>query len=171
MAQALPFISLGMQLFGGLQQRNAIQSESSAQQAQLAAQASANEFNAKVARENAAIVEGQTQANLSKADRERRLRLGANIAAGGASGVGMDSAMDILQSNSAQEELNLLTLKSEGLLKQRSYLQNAGLDEASAANTRNQIPLVKSAGKAKSAAGVLSGISGGIQSASNMGMF
>jgi hypothetical protein len=171
MAQALPFISLGMQVIGGLQQQRAVQAESAGQQAQLAAQAQASEFNARVARENAAIVEGQTKAATDKANRERVLRLGANIASAGASGTGLDSAMDILQSNSAQEELNLLTLKSEGLLKQRSYLQNASLDDASAANTRNQIPLVKSAGKAKSAAGVLTGLSSGIQSASNMGIF
>ena len=171
MAAALPFISLGMQVFGGLQQQNAGRAEAAAQQAQLSAQAQANEFNANVARENAKIVEGQTAAALSKADRERRMRLGANIAAGGASGTGVSSAGDILQSNSAQEELNLLTIKSEGLLKERSYLQNAALDDASALNTRNQIPLVKSAAKSKSAAALLSGISGGISSGSSMGMF
>lgn len=162
MAAALPFVMIGMQVLGGIQQQNAIKAESAAQQAQLAAQAQANEFNANVARENAKIVEAQTAAELSKADRERRMRLGANIAAGGASGVGVSSAGDILQSNAAQEELNLLTLKSEGLLKQRSYLQNAALDEASAANTRNQIPLVKSAAKSKSAAAVLSSVSSGL---------
>jgi len=53
----------------------------------------------------------------------------------------------------------------------RSYLNNAALDTASAGNTLNQIPLVKKAGAAKSAAGIIGGISSGIQSGKSMGMF
>jgi hypothetical protein len=171
LAPILPFIGIGSQVLGGLQQANAAKAEGRAQAAQLQAQADAYAFNANVARENAKIVEGQTAAALNKADRERRIRLGKNIAAGGASGVGLDSFSDILQSSSAQEELNLLTIKSEGLLKERSYLQNAALDDASSLNTRNQIPLVKAATKSKSAANIIGGISGGIMSGSNMGVF
>lgn len=171
MASALPFIAMGMQVLGGIQQQNAIKAETAAQTAQLQAQANADKFNANVARENAKIVEGQTQANLDKADRERRIRLGTNIANSGASGTGLGGAMDILQSSSAQEELNLLTIKSEGLLKQRSYLQNASLDDASARNTLNQVPLVKAAGKTKGAAAVLSGFSSSLGTGKSMGAF
>jgi hypothetical protein len=171
MAAALPFISIGMRVLGGLQQAKAAKIEGAAQQAQLQAQAAANQFNADVARQNAAITAEQTKANLEKADRERRIRLGKNIAAAGASGSGIGSFGDILQSSAAQEELNLLTIKSEGLLRERSYLQNAALGDASAQNELNQIPLVKSAAKTKSAAAILSGISGGISSGSSMGMF
>lgn len=171
LAPILPFVGIGMQVLGGIQQANAVKAETAAQQAQLQAQANAYKFNADVARQNAAIVEGQTKAEVEKADRERRMRLGRNIAAAGGSGSGIGGAMDLLQSSAAQEELNLLTIKSEGLLKQRSYLNNAALDTASAGNTLNQIPLVKKAGAAKSAAGIIGGISSGIQSGKSMGMF
>ncbi|TXH10048.1 MAG: hypothetical protein E6R04_06350 [Spirochaetes bacterium] len=171
MAQALPFIGIGLQLIGAVQNANAARVEGAAQQAQLEAQASASRFNAEVAKQNAAITAEQTKANLEKADRERRIRLGRNVAAASASGTGAGSFGDILQSSSAQEELNLLTIRSEGLLKERSYLQNAALDTASAQNALNQVPLVKSAAKTKSASAILSGISSGINTASNMGMF
>lgn len=143
--------------------------ESAAREAQLEADAQADEFNARIARENAALVGKQTAAQLEQADRDRRLRVGANIASGGASGIGQ--SFDILQSSAAQEELNLLNIQSEGLLKQRSFQQSASLDTASAKNKRNQKPLVRSAGKAKSATAVLSGLSSGATSASNLGIF
>lgn len=150
---------------------NAAKAESAAQQAQLQAQADAYAFNAKVNAENAKIAEGQTQAALDKADRERRIRLGRNIASGGASGTGLESFGDILQSSAAQEELNLLTIKSEGLLKQRSFLQGAALDTAASQNTANQIPLVKSASKAKGATALLGGVSSAFSSGKSMGIF
>lgn len=168
--QALPFIAMGAQVLGGIAQSNAIKAETAAQQAQLQAQADADAFNASVARENAQIVEGQTQAELEKADRERRIRMGRARASGGASGVGIDSFGDILQSSAAQEELNLLTIESEGLLKKRSFEQTAALDTASSQNRLNQIPLVKKAGKARSAAAILGGISSGASTGISSGL-
>ena len=150
---------------------NAAKAEGAAQQAQLQAQSDAYAFNANVARENAKIVEGQTASALEKADRERRVRLGKNVASAGASGSGFGSFGDILQSSNAQEELNLLTIKSDGLLRQRSYLQNAALDDASSLNTRNQIPGVKKAASSKSASGIIGGISSGISTGKSMGVF
>lgn len=137
----------------------AADAQSAARQAQLQAQADADAFNARVAEQNAEIVRGQTAAQLEKADRERRLRLGASIAAGGASGLGIDSFGDILQSSAAQEELNLLTIENEGLLRERNFLTQGNLLTSSSQNTLNQIPLVKDAGKAKSASAILSGVS------------
>lgn len=166
--QALPFIAIGAQVLGGISQSNAIKAETAAQQAQLQAQADADAFNASVARENAQIVEQQTTAELEKADRERRIRIGKNIASGGASGVGQP--LDLLMSSAAEEELNLLTIQSEGLLKQRSFEQTAALDTASSKNRLNQIPMVKSAGKARSASAILGGISSGVSTGKSMGV-
>lgn len=163
-------VAIGGQVLGGIAQSNAIKADTAAQTAQLQAQADADRFNANVARENANIVEGQTKAELDKADRERRIRMGAARAAGGASGVGIDSFGDILQSSAAQEELDLLTIKSEGLLKKRSFEQTAGLNEASSQNRLNQIPLVKSAGRSRSGSAILSGISSGASTGYSMGL-
>lgn len=171
MGGALPFISFGLQLIGGIQEANAAEADTQAQIRQLEAQAAADRFNADIAAQNAEIVEGQTRAELEKADRERRLRLGANIASSGGSGVGMDSALDILQDNAAQEELNLLTIESEGLLRQREFTTQEELLRASASNTANQVPLVRSAGRSSRASSVISGVSSGISSGSRMNMF
>lgn len=85
--------------------------------------------NAAVSRQNAERVRQQTEAQKETQDRERRLRLGANIAAGGASGVGIESFGDVLSSSAMQEELDLLTLESEGLLRSRDFETQAELQK------------------------------------------
>lgn len=91
---------------------------------------SAADFNAQVAQRNADISEQQTQARKETQDRERRLRAGANIAAGGASGVGIESFGDVLADNAAQEELDLLTIESEGLLQKQNFEIEASQQKA-----------------------------------------
>lgn len=167
----LTLISVGSTIFSGLSSAGAAGDNAAAQQAQLQAQADTASFNASVSRENAKIVEQQTASELQRADRERRLRVGANIASAGASGIGIGSLLDTMQSSAAQEELNLLTIESEGLLKKRSFEQNASLDGASSKNTLNQIPMVKKAGKTRSASAILGGISSGVSTAKSMGAF
>lgn len=82
------------------------------------AKSSAAEFNAAQARRDAEQTRLQTEADVERADRERRLRLGANIAKGAARGIGQP--LDILRDNAAQEELNILTIKNRGGLTHRS---------------------------------------------------
>ena len=149
MAAVIPFVIAGLQIVGGIQKGRAAE-------AQAEGQARQQEFNARIAAENAQTVKGQTQAQLEKADRERRIRVGANIAAGQAAGTG--GSLDILQSSAAQEELNLLTIKSEGLLKEREFGIEESLGRASAFNIRQQ-------GKASKAAAVLGGVSKGVSTA------
>lgn len=98
----------------------------------------AADYNATIARQNAETTKQQTQAALEKQDRERRLRLGANIAASGASGVGMESFGDIMASSAMQEELDMLTLESEGLLKARDYEAQGNLYKAEGSNAMSQ---------------------------------
>lgn len=78
-----------------------------------------------IAERNAEIAKAQTSQQLEVQDRERRLRRGANIASAGASGVGIESFGDILQSSAIQEEMDLLNIKSEGLLKQQRFESEA----------------------------------------------
>lgn len=161
-AAALPFISAGVSILGGMAQSAAIESNTQAQMQAAQANQQADEYNAAIARQNVSLVQGQTQAELEKADRERRIRMGAAKAAGGASGIGSESFGDILQSSAAQEELDLLTIKSEGLLREREFSTQAGLLDASAASTASQIPLIKSAGSASKSAAIIGSVSSGL---------
>ena len=111
---------VGLQAFGKVQEGRAAKQSA--------------DYNAAIARQNAETTKQQTQAALDKQDRERRLRLGANIAASGASGVGMESFGDIMASSAMQEELDMLTLESEGLLKARDYEASANLYKAEGSN-------------------------------------
>jgi hypothetical protein len=106
------------------------------QQGRAAKQAA--DYNATIARQNAETTKQQTQAALDKQDRERRLRLGANIAASGASGVGMESFGDIMASSAMQEELDMLTIESEGLLRSRDFEAQANMYDVQGRNAMSQ---------------------------------
>lgn len=135
-SSALPWVAGGLQVLGGLKQ-------SQAEQASYKAQAAAADANARITEQN-------TKAELEKTDRERRLRLGANIASQGASGITGGSALDIISDNVSQETLNLLTIESQGKFAQNQYLSQAQ-------NLRTQA-------KASKAAGILSSVNSGITS-------
>lgn len=120
---------------------------------QSSAEAASAEYNAAISERNAQIARQQTKADLEKQDRERRLRVGAAIARGGASGIGVESFGDIMQSSAAQEELDLLTIKSEGLLREQSYMQDASLSRMNAKST-------KTAGMIGAGTELLTGIGG-----------
>lgn len=150
MADPMTILAFGVNAIGGFAQNKAVQ-------AQYKAQAQAAEYNASIARQNAQIAEQQTQAQVENQDRERRLRLGAQIAGAGASGVGMQSFSDILSSSAAQEELDLLTLKSEGALRKREFGMQSDLLTSQASSSRSQARYARGTG-------IISGISSGIGS-------
>jgi len=114
------------------------------------ARANAAKTNARIAEQNAETSRQQTAAAMDTQDRERRLRLGSSMARGGASGVGVESFGDIMQSSAAQEELDLLTLKTEGQLKENDFLNQASIKKAESKNIKKQ-------GKLKTASSILSG--------------
>lgn len=153
LATAAALLAGGSQVASMFAEGQAAKTQAKAQMQQQQAAAQAAEFNAKIAQENAATVASNTAAEAAKADRERRLRSGANIA--GSGGSGNLSFLDIAMDNAAQEELNILTIKQQGLLKERSYLQQAGLDLAEAQGARSQIPLIGKAYEYQSAANLL----------------
>ena len=94
-------------------------------------------LQAQISEQQAELMKLQQALVTEKQDRERRLRRGANIAAAGASGTGIESFGDILQSSAMQEELDLLNIQSQGLLKERDFKTEARLSKArgSAAKT------------------------------------
>ncbi len=157
-------LSQALGTFSAITSLAGVGAQSAAQESQFRAQAEADRFNAEIARQNAEIVKGQTAAEVEKADRDRRLRLGANIARAGATGIGIESSFDILQSSASQEELNLLTIKSEGLLKERQFLTSAQLKGAAATSATQQAGLTRTAGRVSKAASVL-------KTGSNLGFF
>lgn len=101
--------------------------------------------NATIARQNAATTVSQTEASVQQQQRDAVIRRGQSIAAASGSGLGIGSKADILSDNAAQEELDILTLKHTGQLKQNSYLQDAALSDASAAAKKRAYPLGQAA--------------------------
>lgn len=169
MTAALPFVGLGLNLLGGMQQARASAIQSQAQQQQLQAQAAAATYNQRIAEQNVGIVNQQTQARLEQQDRDRRLRAGAAVASAGGMGIGIENFSDILRANAAQEELDLLTIKSEGALQARDYQTQAQMYGASATGATAQIPLVKRAASASKTAQIISSVSSGLNAYSSMG--
>lgn len=117
---------------------------------QSEAQARAAEFNSEIARKNAGIQATQTEADLERTRRENVSRSGSVRAAAGASGGLTGSNLDILASNAAQQELDILNIKQQGKLREQALLQGAKLDIMEAKSTRK-------AGKLGSAAAILGG--------------
>lgn len=102
--------------------------------------AAASKANARIAENNAAIAESQTEAALERQRKVGLIASGASRAVAGSRGLGTGSAYDILSDNAAQQELDLLNIKYEGLLKKTGYLQTAALDKANAKSTRRNMP-------------------------------
>ena len=111
LATALSIASTAAGVLGALQQGQAASAQA--------------DYQASVANRNAEISRVQTEQRLETQDRERRLRRGAAMAAGGASGVGVESFGDILSSSAVQEEMDLLNIKQQGLLQAQNFESEA----------------------------------------------
>lgn len=94
-------------------------------------------YNAAVARNNAASARDQADAD---ARRQRILgekALGGIRAAAGASGITMEgSPLDVLGESAANAELDVLSIKYKGELRAMGHESDATLDAAKASNTR-----------------------------------
>lgn len=104
---------------------------------QGAAASSSAKYNAALYERNAQIAQQNTA---FQEDRQRRLaaqRAGANRAAIGASGITTEgSALDILESNAAQEELDALMIRWNGANAADGARANANLQRAQGDNAR-----------------------------------
>ena len=102
------------------------------------AAANAAEFNADVAAKNAQAAEAQAQAASEAQKRDSQRRMGAAVAAYGASGVSLSegSPVDVLAESARMAELDNLTLKYNYRLKALGYSTEASLARANASNSR-----------------------------------
>ena len=94
-------------------------------------------YQSTIADQNATRAREQTNADLETQDKDRRLRRGASVASAGASGVGVDSFGDVMASSAMQEQLDMLTIKSNGLLAERGFEADASLAKARGANAKS----------------------------------
>lgn len=101
------------------------------------ADAATHKYNQRINEQNAEIARQKTVADVEKADRDRKIRVGANIARAGASGTGLVSYSDYLTGNAAQEELEILTLKHAGRLEELGFRNSANLDKMAAKNAKS----------------------------------
>lgn len=62
------------------------------------------------------------------------MRIGANIAGAGASGLTVGSFGDILQQNAALEELDVMNIKQQGALRRAGFVNEANLRSAEASS-------------------------------------
>lgn len=104
-------------------------------QGQAASQASA--YNAKLATMNASIADAQGEAASQMQQRDSARKIGAAVAAYGASGVQMSegSPADVLANSVQMAELDNLTTKYNYKLRGMGYLNQAALDTSNAANS------------------------------------
>mgnify|MGYP000013338213 CR=1 FL=1 len=102
------------------------------------ATAQSAEYNSAVARQNAEIAGQQSEAASQAQQRDAARKIGASIAAYGASGVQTDSGspLDVLADSARMATLDNLTLKYNYALKARGFQSQASLGDAKAANAR-----------------------------------
>jgi len=104
--------SAAMSAVGQIQQGNAAKS--------------AAQFNAAVSRSNAIAARQKATADAARQERESRLRAGQVGAAVGASGgTAEGSALDLMESNAAQEELDRLTIIHGGDISAQGFESDA----------------------------------------------
>lgn len=121
MAAAVPFLMVA----------GAAMSAMSAINQGKAAKAAA-QYNASIEEQNAQVARDQTLLQVRQADREAYLRLGAQRAAAGASGVKeAGSVLDVIADTAAQNEVQRQDIVYEGSLRQRGYQNAAALDRFS----------------------------------------
>jgi hypothetical protein len=101
----------------------------------------AAEYNANMARQDAGIAATQTAADIAKTRTTQALETGSLKAKAGITGGMTGSNLDILSSNAVQQELDILNIKQQGALKQRSLLSQASLDTAAGKNAKKQSKL------------------------------
>lgn len=98
----------------------------------------ADDFNATVSMQNAAISRADAAAQAAQIDRENYMRLGAIRVAQGKSGgaAGQGSVLDVLADNAMQGELERQNATYVGEQRARGYINTAGLDTAAGKNAQ-----------------------------------
>lgn len=101
------------------------------------ATAAAQDYNAKIAQQNAAAALAQGKAADEALARDQRRRLGAAVATYGAAGVDLStgSPVDVLGDMARSAALDRLSLKYNYKLKSLGYTDQASLDSAASSNS------------------------------------
>jgi len=88
----------------------------------------AAEYNAAVDERNAKIVKAQTAADVERQRRAALRRAGSLRASFGSTGFAFEgSALDLMEDNAMEEELDILTIQYSGDLKARGLMDSAAL--------------------------------------------
>lgn len=106
-------------------------SSANASKANAASTAAADEYNAKIAEQNASLANAQTAQEVKDKQRTNYLTKSQNI---NNSGSVTGNVLDILSDNAATSEMDILNTKYNGLLASNSYLNSANLSRSDAAN-------------------------------------
>lgn len=126
-------------------------SEASAEAAAAKQDAALARRQATISRQNATTIASQTQQAARQADRERRLRIGAIVAKGGATGAGYGSMLDVLSDVAAESELERQNILYQGSLQQRGEFLDAQASDIEGQLALNRASAAKSAGRLSAA--------------------
>lgn len=129
MAQALPFIQMGMQAFGSLSASNA--------------KVAAGNQNAAMADDAAAATLAQAGQQELAQRRRAAVDLGRQRAAGAQSGFDMTSGTlaDLYQQSAMNAELDALNIRYEGVQKAAGFTTQGNIDRLNAARTKGMAAL------------------------------
>lgn len=145
-------------------------SEASAKAAAAKQDAALARRQATISRQNATIIASQTQQAARQADRERRLRIGAIVAKGGATGAGYGSMLDVLSDVAAESELERQNILYQGSLQQRGEFLDAQASDIEGQLALNRASAAKSAGRLSAAKKLAAGGLGVMDARSRLGL-
>jgi hypothetical protein len=129
-----------------------------AQEASYTAQAQAQDFNAKVAHNNAIAAGDQANAAEEQQRRHFAMLQGEAYAGVAQSGAGFDgSNADILKQNAINSELDALTIRYEGENKAKGLMTQGMLDSYGATASRANAQIARDAGYLNAGTALLSG--------------
>jgi hypothetical protein len=97
------------------------------------------DYNSALYAQNAEVTRQKAQMDENRARRLATQRAGANVAAVGASGIDLSgSALDVLESNAAQEELDALIIRWNGTTASQSLEAQGSLSRAQGRSAQRQ---------------------------------
>lgn len=150
--EAMMIMSSAFSALGAIQQANA-------QAAQYRAKAQADQYNATVARNNADVVNQETNAQEEQQRRKMAMLQGQAYAGAAQSGAGLDesSNKDVLAQNDLMGELDALTIRYSGENKAKGLVAQAQMDDYSAKQNLQNADNAETAGILNAGANLLSG--------------
>lgn len=159
MSQIMPFLSMGMQIYGGYAQGKAQQAQANAEASMMETNATYYEQQAEAARESALWDEKVLRERVAAVASEQRARYGA-------SGVALDegSPVDVMMETITQGELDAIAIRTGGA---RDYSANI----SQAQTLRRQAKYTRSVGATYPSMGLMSGVTSAFSTGMSTGVF